>query len=79
MPVLANCTILLDKRVKTVHRPRLHLDTFALIVFDDSGAVHSHALLLTQIRVLAVPAIDTRSLPELNMQSAQHRDKFNLE
>jgi len=40
----------------------LHSDIFALIVFDRSGAVDIHTLLLTQIRVLTVPAVDTCSL-----------------
>ncbi len=62
MSVLAYCTILLDQRVKAVHRPALHNDIFALIVFDRPGAVDIHTLLLTQIRVLTVPAVDTCSL-----------------
>ena len=62
MSVLAYCTILLDQRVKAVHRPALHWDIFALIVSDRSGAVDIQTLLLTQIRVLTVPAVDTCSL-----------------
>ena len=65
VPVLAYCTILFNKRVKSVHGARLDLHFLALRADNNFRTMHTDTLFLAQERILAIPTVDARCLGRL--------------